>query len=554
MKKKVIITMIVGVLVLGLGVSIAYFTPIITGNGKEISLVAKELKVIYTDTSQINDGLIVPGWHISKTFTVENRSEDVYKYNIVIENLLNTFETEGFLQYKITNGGSGYSCDWTNVPKTTEPTNTVLAYNVEIADKAKQSYTIEFQYLETDEDQSADMGKSFNGSIMIEVGTEEPPKIPPFIAKLKEDNKTINTRASGTFNVAFGIAGLYKETDAKYLEPDGKTQNEVLYFAGNPDNNWVKFGKEGNDDIWWRIIRTNEDGSVRLLYAGKGASGHSSTTGYINASQQYNSSYDNTMYVGYMYGTDGSLENNRKDQENSSPIKITIDTWYTNNMKNTDTNGKTFSSYISRTAIYCSDRSTKKYAAPGIMYYGAAMRLTLDAMGTTYGGVTQKTEYHPTFKCGGNAKGDGIGLWDNGGDVADKFTGIQKSTTKVGNQLLGDAPIALMTADEVAYAGGINTSNSENTYYYKNSVGGSVTGDKYWWTMSPYNADADGWTYVFYVGGSVRPGYLTGELVVASFSVRPVVSLKSCVEVTGSGKVDDPYIPSIDGACAEADN
>ena len=72
------------------------------GDGKQITVSAKKLAVIFTDTSIISEESINPGWSTSKTFTVENKSGSVFYYDINIEDLINTFVTEGYLQYKIT--------------------------------------------------------------------------------------------------------------------------------------------------------------------------------------------------------------------------------------------------------------------------------------------------------------------------------------------------------------------------------------------------------------------------------------------------------------------
>ena len=168
------------------------------------------------------------------------------------------------------------------------------------------------------------------------------------------------------------------------------------------------------------------------------------------------------------------IEKNR-EYKNDSEIKTTIDTWYENNLLSE------YDSYLSKTAIYCNDRTTYNYQIKNDMNYGAAMRLTLRASGADYGGVTSVNDYHPTFKCGGDNKG---GLWKNASD-SDKFTSNkQTGAKKVGNQQL-KYPIALMTADEIVYAGDTISEVNENTYYYKNNQGGSAA--EFWWTMSPVN-------------------------------------------------------------------
>ena len=99
--------------------------------------------------------------------------------------------------------------------------------------------------------------------------------------------------------------------NTKTLYTSTEEETTVYYFAGNATDNWVKFG-----GFYWRIIRTNADGSVRLLYHG---TSHDSTRAYLSLSS-YNNEQNDPMYVGYMYGTSESLNNNRSNT-NSSAIK-----------------------------------------------------------------------------------------------------------------------------------------------------------------------------------------------------------------------------------------
>ena len=273
----------------------------------------------------------------------------------------------------------------------------------------------------------------------------------------------------------------------------------VYYFAGNATDNWVKFGKnESNQDLYWRIIRTNSDGGVRLLYHGTSTT---TTDAYIGISA-FNTTYNNPMYVGYMYGTSGSLVNNRTNATNST-IKGVIDTWYKNNL---NTN---YGKYISTTAVYCNDRSNPAggyNTGNTSFYYGAYTRL-----------VTNKT---PSYDCA---------------TTEDKFT----ADSSTGNGKL-TYPIALMTADEVSFAGGLYGTNAPTWYYY-NSANGSSTGLTWWWLLSPGNWDGS-YAYVFRVYGSSNPGYLLNNNVNSANGVRPAVSLKSCVKTSGGdGSASAPY-------------
>ena len=132
-RKKELIVILSSLLVIVLSVSVAYFTTKILGTGKEISVESADLKVIFTSGSgTINGSNIEPGWTSGEnTFTVKNESNGTYKYNIIIKDLVNTFVTKGFLQYKITSTDGGYNMtDFVDVPKSSTATDTVLAENI----------------------------------------------------------------------------------------------------------------------------------------------------------------------------------------------------------------------------------------------------------------------------------------------------------------------------------------------------------------------------------------------------------------------------------------
>ena len=322
----------------------------------------------------------------------------------------------------------------------------------------------------------------------------------PLYDKILADNTTIKTRTD--FNTTFtetNTGTLYKATESIA----GNTPKDVYYFAGDAKNNWVKFG-----GFYWRIIRTNYDGSIRLLYSG---TSHNTTAGYIGTSK-FNTSTNDPMYVGYKYGTTDSLENNRLNT-NDSTIKTYIDNWYNNNLSS-------YSKYISTEAIYCNDRELvpeSTYKTDGTTFYYAP-----------YGRLnTNKT---PTYNCT---------------NIKDAFSG-SNSEAKL------TYPIGLMTADEIAYAGGkANTSlPSPYAWYYLNSAGGSITGSTIWCSLSPsYWLGSLSGVWVVY--GFGLPGYLNGNGVADTYAVRPAISLKSCIKYsTGNGTANNPYtIEEISSGC-----
>ncbi len=495
-RKKELIVILSSLLVIVLSVSVAYFTTKILGTGKEISVESADLKVIFTSGSgTINGSNIEPGWTSGEnTFTVKNESNGTYKYNIIIKDLVNTFVTDRFLVYKITSTDGGYTMtDFTDVPKSSSATDTVLAENISIAKGATHTYKIIINYNNSDNvDQSADMGKTLSGKIFITKGTE----IPNLASKILEDNPTIGTRSDFSTVFTTNTANtLYKATE---------NGTDVYYFAGKDTestsiNNWIKFGKNSsNQDLYWRIIRTNSDGSIRLLYSGTSPD---TTVGYIGTSE-FNPNFGGPNYVGYMYGNSNTTPEEARTNTNDSTIKAYIDNWYANNMTS-------YTKYLSTTAVYCNDRelaSGATYSTTEGFYFKAYERL--------------KTNKTPTYDCTN----------DN-----DKFT-VDAST---GNGKL-TYPIALMTADEIAYVGGVYNTNAP-MWYYTNSTYNSITGSTYWWSLSPGHWNGPGANSCI-VGGSVYPGNLSEDSVNLSLGVRPAISLKSCVKYSiGNGTSETPY-------------
>ena len=349
-------------------------------------------------------------------------------------------------------------------------------------------------------------------------------KVIIFYDQLLADNPTRLTRTD--FNTAFtsdNVGTLY--ITSGNLTEDGST---VYYFAGNALNNWVKFA-----GFYWRIIRTNEDKGIRLLYSGTSPD---TVNGYISKST-FNSSTNNPIDVGYMYGSTGSLTNNRANTTNSK-IKEIIDNWYSVNLNNkSDILDFQYESYLSLTAIYCNDRATdNKYVINDKTFsYAASQRFVY-------------SQNYPTYKCGNNPSGEQF----SDASIADKFS---VSTSGGGNGQL-TYPIALITTDEIVFAGGSNQKDAK-PWWYNNSTGDSITGTISWWTMTPstYNVYNESCFLYAPEGDGNHPGYISGDRVNDNNGIRPVLSLKSCVNwVSGNGSSSNPYEVSITSACASAEN
>ena len=379
-------------------------------------------------------------------------------------------------------------------------------------------------------------------------------------------------KAKGTPNFA-KIAPNDTEIDGLYMAEDD--EGESYYYRGAVKNNYVSFA-----GFTWRIIRRNGDGSVRMIYSGKSTTdtGEAVTIG----NSQFNSKYWDPTYVGYKYNEDFELHENNgttgydwftntskynygtgytfdastkkftltgtikqltwKDNHDeivksqlysclntscnvvykvtgyssdtrmivqpisysskslataqtnntNSAIKTTIDNWYKNNL----------TAYISKLAdeTFCNDRSISRgtgYKLDTSTYYGAYNR-----------NIDKRS---PSLKCG---------------QANDRFK-VANASAKF------DYPVALITADEVAMAGGVHNTSNTNYYLYNG---------QYQWSLSPSRFNPN---YSFARVWSIHP---SGSLypwggVSDSFGVRPVINLRADTLITkGDGTALNPYV------------
>ena len=556
MQKKQTILVVASLLVVVLSVTLAYFTAQIIGKGKNVTINSADLKIIFTDSDgAISGSNIEPGWSDTKTFTIENKSNETYKYNIVIQDLVNTFVTNGYLQYKITSTNNGYNMtEFKDVPKSETATDTILAYSASIDVGVTQTYTVEFIYKNDESvDQSEDMGKTLSGKLFITEGT-----INIYAGyekgtlgyQIMGDNPTRGTRSNnnnGTNDFATPLTAtttgtLFTSTESITGITD--SPKEVYYYAGNTTNNLVKFGtfasdlvrgyysatstsfkeyttlEECNsassyntncsyawrkgDPMYWRIIRTNHDGSIRLLYAGTSPD---TTEDYIGESA-FNARSNSPKYAGYKYGEDTSLDTIRNNTTDSK-IKTYIDTWYKNNLTN-------YTKYLSTSTVYCNDRSEGtgqiyNYTSSPSSQFNFASYYRMD-------NDTKGAKANPSYNCT---------------DKRDAFS-VDNTSAKL------DYPIALMTADEIAFAGGVAKTkmNTPYAWFTINSAGSQVS--TYWWSLSPVWWGDENSSSVWY--WRFDSAYLNEGIVFVPCTVRPVLSLKSCtLYSTGNGTAETPY-------------
>ncbi len=361
-------------------------------------------------------------------------------------------------------------------------------------------------------------------------------------------------------------AGVTTNTEGVYAMADdytAMTGNPSYYFRGAVTNNYVKFGKWKTNryigyksetdnsppkdylslsecqnasyfnynctelsyvgkDMYWRIIRINGDGSLRMIYDGtqgyenrNGASTYqeNNVDRFVKSEQMFNVFDNDNKYVGYKYG--GALGEASKskaqaeEKDTDSDIKKAVEDWYEANLSEVD-------KYLVD-GTFCVDRSISD--KPGEWDSNEpALSGDQDLRGygsnvTSYGAYGRffrtTTTNIPQFKCPRES---------------DKFT--------VSNGGLR-YKIGLITADEIVAAGG-RRSYSGSKYHYLNK-----TSNASFWTLSPQNFylnDA-------YIINCSYNGVLSGAYAETSNGLAPVINLGASWAsiLEGNGTASNPY-------------
>ncbi len=109
--------------------------------------------------------------------------------------------------------------------------------------------------------------------------------------------------------------------------------------------------------MYWKIVRVNGDGSLRLIYNGTSANPDNSDLAhsYVVGISPYNLEYNDSKYTGYTY-----------DNGTDSFIKKEVDTWYKNTLGSSSYDSKVLG------GRFCSDSSGYKkdtdYGFPSMNY------------------------------------------------------------------------------------------------------------------------------------------------------------------------------------------
>jgi len=515
-KTKLVTGTVLGVTVLLVVLAVSYaFLPTDNLPVEPVDATAStaELKLRYTDCANEDVSTcaditaeLAPGDSMTKVFSISNVGTVDINYDIYFRELMSTFVNEE-LVYKL----EDLTSNEVIVEETVVPNGTNDGAPLKNSLVAKVGTTVLYKltitYLDKDYNQIANRNAEFSMKVGIREHVTSPSE--KTLTALGLESNGVRTEFDDPATTDEGVFEMEDDYGKSY------------YYRGAVTNNYVKFA-----GFYWRIIRINGDGSLRIIYDGTQAyaNGSNSSNRFIKTGQAYNSNNNDNKYIGWMYGPAGTVSSTSKEEAQTnvvnSDIKAVVDAWYKMNIEDTG-----YENAVSDT-LFCNDRSIPGKESTGLSGdtelgygsnatgYGALGRFITGNYSSSIYDLYAKTGIQPTYKC----------LQKN-----DAFT---VNDTSKGNGAL-TYPVGLITADEIVAAGSGKFDIVNTSYYLYNP-------SSFYWSLSPHFVDTLGFPYVFFVYTSGQLGYTHVHNVGA---VAPVINLsyEYANTLRGTGTMTDPY-------------
>lgn len=312
------------------------------------------------------------------------------------------------------------------------------------------------------------------------------------------------------------------ETTNNVLYQDYDNFGKTYYYRGNVTNNYVLFA-----DYYWRIIRINGNGSLRLFFVGSTPNGsEGNIEGAFHSPYHRNLSGEIPEYAGLKY-EEGKRHGTKVAStilgEDEAPAENTLNWWYEQNIIN-----KGLEEFIDKESGFICDRTcssdpTEPYDQcdddgetginKNVTYFGFFRRSHIN-----------NNLHAPTFKFM---------------NYKDYFT---TADSPYGNHCL-KYPIGLITADEVCFAGAVRGQRNTGFYLY-NAVDGDEDIKNEIWTSTPYDYNGAEWTQynACYVITMKNGNLQRRNIQYEDVKVNPVINIKPNVRITsGYGTSTSPY-------------
>ena len=480
---KVLIIVLISFLaiILGVGISYAFYAAIIKGNetSTTLQLDAGTLSINYDGGETIIAKDFLPGDQpfATKTFTLTgNNDSDLYMpYIVSLVVDANTFNS-GSLRYSFSGENTS------NNGKIIDEHSSLIGDGLEFgpgyfapgATNAIHTYTFNFYFPDDGTNQSDEMNRVFEAHIKIE-GAKISTNIP------ESDSDTF---IAGSLASEIVGGNALTKVNANYITEPGvdaaSTDEGVLaapddfgtsyYYRGVLNNNYLMFANK-----CWRIIRVMGDGNVKITLAND----NGSCSGVTGSSAYYGGSTP--------YHVSGTIP----DFKDTSVYSI-LSNFY--NALGASDKAKVVDS------IWCQDKTLING------YYISDYRL-----------MNSQVSYLCSDSTGAN--------------INEYRNTLTSGSISNGNKALPYS-IGLLTSDEIVYSGAIATDTISTTYLSDESS------ERLFVSMSPGNPIDATPIYIYSDGGMDSVAYGGSENI---YYVRPTLVLNGKLSVTGSGTKSNPY-------------
>ena len=170
--KKIYIALCVSILLVGVGVSLAYFGIKIIGNdtAKGNKVVTGNLELTFTDTNEITLNDAFPGDSFTKTISVKNTGTKDVSYNLVWTELTNgiinnELVIEATCKRLNSSGTEEGTCSSISQKAVSSDSN--ITSNIPIKPGYTHEYTVKITFIDTGKPQNYNKNKSFSGKLGI---------------------------------------------------------------------------------------------------------------------------------------------------------------------------------------------------------------------------------------------------------------------------------------------------------------------------------------------------------------------------------------------------
>lgn len=212
--KKMYIVIAVSILVVAIGVSLAYFGVTIIGNdtAKSNKVVTGNLELTFTDTNEISLDGMFPGDSIEKTISVKNTGSKDSSYNLIWTELNNGIINDELvieatcvrLNSSGTEEGTCAGIEETPIASKT------LKKKISIETKVTHQYKLKITFIDTGKPQNYNKNKTFRGKLGISESTDTAIYCNSNNSSLTQGTEYVNGQYTYRYKQegTFGMSGL----------------------------------------------------------------------------------------------------------------------------------------------------------------------------------------------------------------------------------------------------------------------------------------------------------------------------------------------------------